>query len=165
MQRQSARGLVTLLFCMILLTSATSLIFTLTRTSLAEQRIITNEYRAETLRQDCEAGLDYARVWLSRHSLIWEINAGGGYIHSLVIPANLLARPEAVELRVDYLSQDTGSPFIQIQAQASWNETGISNSLYRVRQFVHYTAINGSASAGGTIARIESVPGTWDDHE
>ena len=62
--RQAQAGMATLLFCMIMLASATTLIFTMTRTSLSEQRITGNAYRIETLRQACEAGLDYGQAWL-----------------------------------------------------------------------------------------------------
>lgn len=164
-RQRPACGMATLLFCMILLASATALIFTLTRTSLAEQAIITNEYRAETLRQECEAGLDYARSWLSRHQPVWQPDSGGGFIHSLVLPTAIQARPESIELQVDYLSHDTQSPFIRIRVQAGWIDTAIGGRPYRMGQFVHYTMINGPASSAGPIARIESVPGSWNDHD
>ena len=164
-RQRTVRGMATLLFCMILLASATTLIFTLTRTSLAEQAIITNEYRAETLRQECEAGLDYARGWLSRHQPLWHPDSGGGYIHSLALPADIQARPESVELHVDYLSHDMQSPFIRIRVQAGWIDTATGSRPYSMGQFVHYTAINGPAGSIGVIARIESVPGSWNDHD
>jgi len=160
-RQQSANGLATLLFCMILLASATTLIFTMTRTSLAEQRIMGNEYRIETLRQACEAGLDYGHIWLRLNEPIWQTESNGQHTFSLPLSADNLGLSDTIHIQINYLSSDINSPFIQIHAQASQN----NDRHYHMRQFIHYTVINSHANETGFMAQVITVPGTWHDYE
>ena len=154
-------GLATLLFCMILLAAATTLIFTLTRTSLAEQRIMGNEYRIETLRQACEAGLNYGVAWLRLQEPAWQTDGSGQYSLTAPLPADNLGQQDDIHIQVGYLSKDIDSPFILVQAQASHDSN--HDSRYTMRQFVHYSIINGHSNNPTTQVII--VPGTWHDYQ
>jgi len=149
------RGLATLLFCMILLSSATTLVFTLARTSLAEHRIMANEYRSETRHLACETGLEYARAWLLNNEPAWQIDTDGHYTLSVPLPTDLLQQNSGIRVQIRYRRQDLNSPFIQIQVQASRD----NHALYNIAQFVHYQPGN----QNNTLARVLVVPGTWHD--
>jgi Tfp pilus assembly protein PilX len=168
-QSQTASGLATLMFCFILLTSATTLIFTLARTSLAEQRIVGNEYHAEILRQACEAGLEYGLHWLRQHTPVWQMDSNGQHIASAPLPADNLGLHGHIRVQIDYLSQDINSPFIQIHAQ-TWRLSNDTNedtgtTLCSMVQYVHYLADNTPGNVTGSVAQVISVPGTWHDYD
>lgn len=151
-------GLATLFFCLILLASATSLIFTVSRTSLAEQRIMNNEYRSETLRQACEAGLDYGLAWLRQHELDWQLDSTGQHSMFIPLPPDHLGLDNSIQVLVSIKTSDISSVFFQLQAQASQE----SNSLYRMGLFVHYRRMNGAGN--NFSAQVVTVPGTWHDY-
>mgnify|MGYP001806279703 FL=1 len=67
MQPRLQSGSMALLFALVLLVGAGILTISGTRTSVMEQRIASNEYRAEEARQAAQAGLDYALAWLGTH--------------------------------------------------------------------------------------------------
>lgn len=161
--QQTTSGLVTLLFCLILLTSATTLVFTMARTSQAEQRIIGNEYHAESLRQACEAGLHYGFAWIRQYKLEWYLTNEGQYKLDIPLPTDNLGIDKNIRLKINAVSDNINSAFFQLQAQAGYTTATTTSNHYKVRQFVYYTANATPQNTTNTIASVIAVPGTWYD--
>jgi len=113
----------TLLFSGILLGAATTLVFTLARTGLAEQRITANVRHHETMRQAGDAGLDFARDWLRSNAPVWQTTATGQQTTTIPIPDNNLGQNPAVTIGIDALRQDATSDYILLDVQAWYSDS------------------------------------------
>lgn len=154
-------GMVTLLFCAILLGAATTLVFTLARTGLAEQRIMANTRQHEQLRQAADAALTFARAWLRDHVPVWQATAAGPLTATIRLPDDNLGQPADLAIRVDGRRSTMTSAYILLTAQA-WRPAGDplpGVNSYRVAMYVHISNVN----AHGHMARVTPLPGTWHD--
>jgi len=155
------RGLATLLFCAILLGAATTLVFTLARTGLAEQRISSNIHRHEYMRQGGDAGLAYAIAWLRTHAPVWQQTATGLQTTTIAIPGDNLGQDPALTIQIDGLRLGSATAYALLEVQAWYPDSDplINANRYREWLYVHINVIDHLAYA----ARITPLPGTWHD--
>lgn len=94
-------GSMALLFALVLLVGAGILTISGTRTSVMEQRIAGNEYRAEEAQQAAQAGLDYALAWLGTH--LWRAGES-----EPTPPAIRAANGETYRIRLTFTKRTDG---------------------------------------------------------
>lgn len=155
------RGMATLLFCTILLGAATTLVFTLARTGLAEQRITTNIHRHENMRQAGDAGLAFAMAWLRGNTPDWQPTAAGPLMTVIPVPDDNLGQDAGLVIHIAASRQGATTTFILLDVQAWYPDSNflLDTNRYRVRQYINVSVINQLPYD----ARITPLPGTWHD--
>jgi hypothetical protein len=154
-------GMATLLFCAILLGAATTLVFTLARTGLAEQRIMSNTRQHEQLRQAGNAALTFACAWLRGHTPIWQPTATGPLTTTIPLPDDNLGQAGGMALSIDGRRKAMTSAYILLTVQA-WrpaSDPSVTVNRYRVAMYVH----DGGMDPLSHESRITPLPGTWHD--
>ena len=154
-------GMATLLFCAILLGAATTLVFTLARSSIAEQRIISNIHSHEHMRQAGDAGLAFAIAWLRVNAPAWQPVAAGLQTTTIPLPGDKLGQVPKLAISINGLRQDSATAYILLDVQAWYPDSDLLHDAnrYRIHQYVHISIIDNSVYR----ARIIPLAGTWHD--
>lgn len=160
-----SKGLATLLFSLIILSSATLLIFTMAHTSLAELRLTGNEYQAEKITQACESGTVYGLAWLRLNEPSWETNENGLHTLEIPLPTDNLGHGSDTQIFINITRATVESSYIEIHSQASMMNSGHIPVKCNISQFIRYIIINESDKASNAYAKIITVAGTWHDYE
>lgn len=108
--RSCQRGVVALLFSLVLLSASAVLAFTVASIGAHEQRVAGNEYRAKQARAIAQAGLEYGVNWLYRH-----YDPDDGAFWAGEPPAAVPAETALNPLRPAAMSGGTGAFDVQLR--------------------------------------------------
>ena len=130
--RHRQSGAMTLLVGLLLLIGAGILTFSATRTSVIEQRIANNEFRAREAQQAAQAGLEYALAWLAEN--LWiagdseptppPVTAASGYVYRTRLTFTKQINGVCARAQVTA----TTEPEILANAWECFNQTGLFDS-------------------------------------